>query len=117
MSERILISVPTATPTELIIVSTTPNAINLSWASPPRESHNGVINGYFINITTNNFEESQLLFSTEEFIAVDSLQPYTMYFYSVAAYTDAGLGPYSVIFPVTTEEDGMLIHSQCKFDN
>lgn len=29
-----------------------------------------------------------------------------MYFYSVAANTDPGLGPYSVTYPITTDEDG-----------
>ena len=102
----ILISAPSAAPTELTTVATTPNAVNLSWGPPPPESHNGVINGYFINITNDNFEEIQLLFSTEEFVTVVSLQPYTMYFYSVAANTDAGLGPFSVTYPITTDEDG-----------
>lgn len=100
----------------MTIIATTPNAINLSWAPPPRESRNGVINGYFINITTDNFEENQLFFSIEEFITIESLQPYTMYFYSVAANTDAGLGPYSRRFPVTTDEDGMYgIFCWCRF--
>ena len=47
-----------------------------------------------------------LLNSTEDFISVASLSPYTTYLCSVAAQTVIGLGPYTSPLAVTTDEEG-----------
>ena len=47
------------------------------------------------------------LSTTEEFITVVSLTPYSTYLCSVAAQTVIGLGPYASPLAVTTDQDGI----------
>ena len=97
---------PSAAPIELSIVSQTSTSLTLSWAPLPPENRNGIITGYSINVTHNNTGNSMHLSSTEEFIIVESLSPYTVYLCSVAAQTAVGLGPYTPPLTARTDEDG-----------
>lgn len=100
------ITAPSVAPVGLSIISQSSNSLTLHWSPPPAEGQNGLINGYSINVTSSATGEVVLLNSTEDFISVASLSPYTTYLCSVAAQTVIGLGPYTSPLAVTTDEEG-----------
>ncbi len=58
-----------------------------------------------MNVTAVASGESLHLFTAENDITVGQLQPFTTYSCTVAAQTEAGIGPYSALpVPVTTAE-------------
>lgn len=97
--------VPTSSPVLLNGVADNSRAIRLSW-SPPEEP-NGVVREYKVTVTETNTGNifNYISFSTS--IEVTSLHPSYTYQCSVAAFT-IGLGPYSVLFTLTTPEDGKM---------
>ena len=70
------------------------------------ENHNGELIGYNISVTAVVSGETFTLFSATNATVIDSLTPFTTYSYSVAAVTIAGVGPYSSIGTVLTDEAG-----------
>ena len=77
----------------------------LTWESLSVDDRNGLILGYAVTVTTElgvpvfgqNTVETEFL--------VDSLQPFTVYTFSVAAFTSVGIGPATQLL-ATTCEDG-----------
>ena len=78
---------------------------HLSWEPPNPEEQNGVLTGYFVNITSTDGDGFQF-FSVSNQPRVDSLNPHGTYLLTVAAVTAAGIGPSSPAVTATTLEDG-----------
>ena len=77
------------------------------------EDHNGAIIGYVIQVTQANTGESFNITSQQNRAEIGSLKPFTTYICVVAAQTSAGIGPYSTIVMVQTDEDGESVSIQC----
>ena len=97
-------AVPTASPIDIKIHQLNSTSIFLSWKPPLIEYQNGIIQGYYVELTSTNSAASQYT-TSDQYLLIDSLQLYTSYIYRVAAYTIIGKGPLSE--PLTIVLDGM----------
>jgi len=79
----------------------------LTWTPPPEEVQNGIISGYLINVTVAETGYTFQLFSNMSNITA-ILMPFTMYTFILAAENSAGIGPYTTVFSVQTEEAGNI---------
>ena len=80
------------------------------WTPPPPNQQNGVIIRYVINVTHIDTLETIQYYSTVTSITITGLDPYTTYVCVVAAETTIGVGPFSHLFFVQTEETGNYIN-------
>ena len=83
----------------------------LSWDPPPQPEQNGEIIGYNVSVTNFNTGALTTIFTLINSTEVASLRPFTTYTYAVAALTTAGIGPFSVLSILTTNEAGTLYWS------
>ena len=99
--------VPSGAPQDIIGNSTSPYDVMLSWQPPLLLKRNGVIRNYTIRLRqSSNLEQLSMLSTQETAILIHSLAPRTAYYYSVAASTTAGMGPFSDTAQVTTKDEG-----------
>ena len=105
---NVLYIVPSGYPQQLFVDETTPDSLTLSWAPPPSDEQNGAIIGYVINVTHADTLQTTQYYSTYSNITITNLDPYTTYVCVVAAETSIGVGPFSHLFFVQTEEAGIL---------
>ena len=103
----VIFSVPSGSPEVFNATVTSPYSAFLTWDPPPIDKQNGVILGYIINVTVIETDESFLLYSNSTSLFVDDLSPFRTFQCIIAALTNAGIGPYSSFFTVTTPQDGM----------
>jgi len=87
------------------VTNVSSKSAHLSWEPPNPGEQNGVLTGYFVNITSTDGDGFQF-FSVSNQPRVDSLNPHRTYFITVAAVTGAGIGPSSPAVTATTLEDG-----------
>ena len=95
--------VPSGFPQNFQGSSYTPNAISLSWSPPATNEQNGEIIQYIINVT---HADTIQYFTKNTFINIAGLDPYTTYVCVAAAETKIGIGPFSNVYTVQTQEDG-----------
>jgi receptor-type tyrosine-protein phosphatase Q len=95
---------PSGFPRDLYVNETTPYSISLSWHPPLETEQNGVIIGYIINVTHANTLQTTQYQSLSTSIIITGLEPYTTYVCIVAAETSIGVGPFSHLFFVLTQE-------------
>ena len=76
------------------------------WTPPPPSQHNGAIIRYVINVTHADTLETIQYYSTVTSIIITGLDAYTTYVCVVAAETTIGVGPFTHLFFVQTEEAG-----------
>lgn len=86
--------------------NTTPYSISLKWAPPSSDEQHGIITGYVINVTHADTLNTMQYRTTRTSINITGLDPYTTYVCVVAAETSVGVGPFSHLFFVQTEEAG-----------
>ena len=80
----------------------------MTWEPPSEENWNGILIGYTAVVTTTSGFSTQYT-TTDTWLIITSLNPFTTYVCTVAASTDAGLGPHSMMVTETTPEDGTQI--------
>lgn len=86
----------------------------LKWDSLPEEDRNGLILGYTVIVSESGMPVLHQNITETEFL-VESLQPFTVYSLSVAAFTSVGVGPRTHQV-ATTCEDGEIsvtLFEQC----
>ena len=111
-------TVPTAPPQNFNIITINSTSLTFSWAPPPSSQQNGNIVGYSLQLLEVDTDErfNYTVTSQTVFTAL-SLHPYYSYVCTLAAYTEAGVGPYTEAITQRTLEDGeiqaMLIISYC----
>ena len=97
---------PSSAPVGISTIFMSSFSVALKWLPPPPTERNGIITGYNITIEDTmssyiiNFRSFRLNFT------VNSLHPFTIYQYKIAAYTVVGLGPYSILSFFQTLEAG-----------
>lgn len=105
---------PSSSPTRVRATSVSSDTFTLYWDPPPYENQNGVIQYYSIRVLE---VESGLVshYTSYTFsLLLSSLHPAYTYNCIIAAYTVA-LGPFSVDFNVTTDEEGIVMHNAKTF--
>ena len=100
-------SAPSAPAQNVSVDNTTSESITLSWEPPVDEQQNGIIINYVVRVAVEGGTATYFN-STTTYIVIASLRPYTTYEYSIAAETSAGMGPFSSINTIRTDEAGEL---------
>ena len=98
---------PSSSPVQVRSTSVTSRTFSLHWDPPPYDDQNGVINYYVIRIIEFETGIASQYTSYNTLLSVSSLHPAYTYYCSIAAYTIA-LGPFSIQFNITTNEDGNI---------
>lgn len=80
----------------------------LSWQPPLLSERNGVILNYTVLLRQSPSSEPRTVYSQATSTLLHPLAPKTTYFYSVAASTVAGTGPFSDYVQVTTPDEGNI---------
>ncbi len=83
----------------------------MEWDPPLEEDRNGVITKYQIKVEWNVNQVHQIETVFVNNYVVTGLEPNTRYYYSVAAYTKVGMGPYSNKTAVTTKMQSTIPYS------
>ena len=99
-------TVPSSPPENIYGEALSSTSIFITWDPPVRQHRNGIITGYFINITTLATREVVQVFTLDNNYTVNFLQPFTVHDLIVAASTTAGIGPFSTVLTIQTLEDG-----------
>lgn len=94
------------------MVALTPWSLFFSWKPPPIEHHNGVLQGYEVNVVTDVTNATFQLYaaSNEENMSAPIFKPFTVYACKVAAFTQVGIGPFVTEIIVQTPEFGKYNH-------
>ena len=104
---NIMHAVPTGSPIDIKAHQLNSISVFLSWKPPFIQYQNGIIQGYYIELTLTNSAVSQYT-TPDQYLIIDSLQLYTSYTCRVAAYTITGKGPLSEpLTIVLNNENGM----------
>lgn len=102
--------VPSAPPTSLTVSTLTSRTLNVTWNFPILEEQNGDIISYTILLEdrddVNGYTVVQEEDTEELGIVLEELLPFHLYYVSVAASTQVGLGPYTARVLVEMSEDG-----------
>uniref|UniRef100_A0A1I8PJY9 Down syndrome cell adhesion molecule-like protein Dscam2 n=1 Tax=Stomoxys calcitrans TaxID=35570 RepID=A0A1I8PJY9_STOCA len=99
---------PSAPPQSVTCIALTAQNIQISWQSPSKENHHGVLQGYKVLYEPGNFDSEYGSRETKITSALSTvlhgLQPFTNYSVQVLAFTRAGEGAVSPTVSCTTEE-------------
>ena len=98
--------VPSTAPVGLSGTVVSSTSLLLSWSAPLDDTHNGVIVLYTVFVVEIDTGMTFYHNTTKTSLALTSLHPYYQYECSVAAVT-VGYGPYTSVFSLRTEQDGM----------
>ena len=90
-------------------LNSTSHSISLKWNPPPYDKQNGVIISYVINVTNAVTLVSVQYYTATTSIIISNLEPFTTYVCVVAAATSVGVGPFSHLLFVQTDEGGKSI--------
>ena len=92
------------------VIPVSSTSIGVSWDPPPLEDQNGIITGFSLNYSSVRLlaEGTFQLNFTEGMLIVGGLEEFEEYNFTVAAETESGLGPSSVVLSAVTFEDGMF---------
>ena len=99
-------TVPSGFPEEVTGNSTSPYSIYLSWNPPAPSQQNGDIIQYVINVTHTETLDTMQYMTALTYITITGLDPYTTYVCVVAAETTVGVGPFSHLYFIQTDETG-----------
>ena len=80
-----------------------------SWSAPPPEHQNGVIISYGIVLTAVNGGAALHFTTNDTQFTATGLKPYTIYSCVVAAQTSIGIGPYSSVLTIISDESGKFV--------
>jgi hypothetical protein len=90
--------VPTGYPQNIYAIPSDPTTLHLYWSPPPPDEQNGDLMQYGVKITGVEEGEATQYYNTSGPITsfvVHNLHPFSVYQYTVTAFTTVGSGPYS----------------------
>jgi receptor-type tyrosine-protein phosphatase Q len=100
------ISEPHSPPTSISYEVDSSTEVTLSWEPPPFEDRNGPITYYSLILTELVFDLGETYTNvTSLSYTLTDLEEYNNYSFVIAAATEKGLGPYSMPYNFTTDED------------
>lgn len=98
--------VPSGPPLNIRISSVSQTSFVLEWSPPLEERRNGLIAGYTVLL---RWQTGQELLNTSRLShSFTKLYSQTTYLCSVAAHTNAGMGPYAAITTTTARSNKVL---------
>ena len=100
---------PSGSPRNLSAVVLSSTSIDVSWAPPDDENHNGVIIHYTISVTVQETGDSFQHQTDDLKFQLTDLRPYRTHLISVGASTSVCPGPFSSEISAKTLEDGLFI--------
>ncbi|KAI6653805.1 EGF-like domain-containing protein [Oopsacas minuta] len=101
---RTLESYPSAPPENIRVTDITSNSIRIEWAAPPSPDRNGILTGYTIDYKMTEDTLYTTVIETLTEITLTNLNEFTEYQVRISASTSVGLGPYSNLMNITTNE-------------
>lgn len=106
MCTRLLFTLaPSSPPIQVQTTLVSSYSFSINWNPPAYSDQNGVISYYVVQVTEVETGSVSQYTSYTTVISLSSLHPAYTYYCSIAAYTVA-LGPFSIQFNVTTNEEG-----------
>ena len=103
--------VPSAPPSDLVVVCKDSSSVSLSWKPPPVEHHNGQLVGYTVEVKDlTGVPQQGSKQPTNKFETIVGLNSDTEYKFHVSARTAAGSGPAATVSERTTKQskDGLF---------
>jgi len=100
--------VPTGYPQDFSIEVLSSRSAVLSWIPPLIEEQNGIIISYTVRVVAVESGADFQVLSASTGVRIDTLEPNTMYDFSVAAMTSVGRGPFTSIVNITTPQEGNI---------
>ena len=89
-------------PPQNLMLTVDETSLTASWEPPLPEERNGVISSYTLNCSGGS-EILELRLNPISTITLYDLGPNTQYMCEVAAWTSAGMGPFTDLISITTE--------------
>lgn len=104
-------TVPSASPVDFRVVSTSPFSVSLEWGSVPCLKRNGQITSFVLQCLGNERNEILSVDSIENReITIDNLTTLTNYSFQIAAMTSAGTGVYSDVLTTNTGLNKIIVY-------
>ena len=98
----IKLAAPTSPPRVFAEVPFQPGTLFFSWDALPCDEQNGVITGYNVTLSGENYYVSEIAREGVSYMRFDDLQPCMEYKFRMNAVNRAGAGPFSVPVAVYT---------------
>ena len=102
-------AVPSGPPQNTDSLALSSTSLVLMWDLPQLEQQNGPIVGYSVRVTRVDSGDIFEWDTNSTVVTIDSLVPYTLYEWRVAAQTIAGTGPFSNPLTEQTLPDGKYL--------
>ncbi|XP_033119268.1 protein sidekick-2-like isoform X2 [Anneissia japonica] len=113
-------AIPSAPPTNLVVVVVGSSALNISWIPPPSESQNGGLQGYKVHYwlpgRKNDTKLLRTIATTNNWLMLDGLTCFTEYVVAISGFNVAGDGPLSEEATGTTGPDVPGVVGELKFE-
>ena len=92
-----MVSAPTGSPRNVTVTLLDSSRVECRWLPPSTEDVNGVVTGFVSRVTGQDSNELIEQQTNATNILVNNLHPFYSYVFTVAALTEAGLGPFSPV--------------------
>jgi len=110
------LSAPSGFPQNFFALNVSSHSVLLTWSPPLPHERNGIVTGYFVNVTAVETGEHFRHFPNSTSLTI-SARPYTTYMFIIAAGTIAGRGPFSRELTVKTSEVGKTVVFNSTYSN
>ena len=109
MSDCVVIgTAPSGSPRNATVSAIDSSRVQFEWVAPSVEDSNGIVIGYIVRITGQDSNELIELQTNMTRVQVENLHPFYSYVFTVAAHTEAGVGPFSPVIHLQMPSAGML---------
>ena len=88
---------PSGSPRNATVSAIDSSRVEFEWVAPSVEDSNGIVIGYIVRITGQDSNELIELQINVTRVQVENLHPFYSYVFTVAARTEAGVGPFSPV--------------------
>jgi receptor-type tyrosine-protein phosphatase Q len=99
---------PSGSPRNATVSVIDSSRVEFEWVAPSVEDSNGVVVGYVVRVTGQDSNEVIELQTNTSRVQVENLHPFYSYVFTVAARTEAGVGPFSPVIHLQMPSAGKL---------
>ncbi len=99
---------PSGSPRNTTVSAIDSSRVEFEWVAPSVEDSNGVVVGYVVRVTGQDSNEVIELQTNMSRVQVENLHPFYSYVFTVAARTEAGVGPFSPVIHLQMPSAGKL---------
>ena len=101
---------PSGSPQNATVSAIDSSRVEFEWMAPSVEDSNGIVIGYIVRVTGQDSNELIELQINVTRVQVENLHPFYSYVFTVAARTEAGVGPFSPVIHLQMPSAGKLSH-------